>query len=230
MKTMRTVTKASISQLLKETARRLREAEDDEDDSLDDLGDDDAGGDDGGEGDDAGGDDAPDDAGNQAQPVSAAPAETGDSLDSQVDRYLTDYEREAGGGTGAVPTAMPESFSFRDMTRSFLLREAPDPNPTAISAAGGTSPTAGQVAGFNVEGFANSVIRLVNNYDNLIEVKNTLIKRATNFLAKGGHGDDVLEQFKAILRDQHGVEADKTDLEMDAEFQAPPADRAGPGQ
>jgi hypothetical protein len=81
----------------------------------------------------------------------------------------------------------------------------------------------------DVENFCNNVIRLIENYDALLEVQSTILRRATNFLIEG-YEPDVAEAFKNDLLDRHGIEIGKTrsDIE-DEEYRAPVADRAGPG-
>lgn len=222
---MKTMNKFEISRILRETSRRLLEAGD-EDDSLDDLGGDEAPADDaGGDGAAAPEDDAaPAPANDSADqpPELASDNEQGDSLDSQVDHYLMTYEKEA-------KNMKNEGFDFRQIQRRLLEADS-DPNANAITAAGGTGTSAGQDAGLDVTTFANDVVRLINNYDSLLEVRDTLVKRAVNFLAKGGQSDDVIEQFKEVLRSEHGMEVGKTRGEVEDEYQAPPAIGAGVGQ
>jgi len=72
-----------------------------------------------------------------------------------------------------------------------------------------------------------SVMRLVDNYDALLEVRNTILRRAVNFLVKG-YEPAVAEAFKENLLDVYGMELGKSKSEVeDDEFQAPTADRAG---
>lgn len=196
--------------------RLIREAEGDDEGG----GDDDAAVEDAlGGGDDAGGDDEP--TGDDASAETAPKAETGDSLDAQVDKYLLDYENDAKGASSEPKT---ESRRRRSLKR---LHEADDGDDT-ITAAGGTAAGASENKDIDVEKFAASVARLIQNPDNLIEFKDTLMKRAANYLKKA-YPDDVVEGFNKVMRDQFQLEAGKSEFDMEDEFEAPRAAQAGPG-
>jgi hypothetical protein len=78
----------------------------------------------------------------------------------------------------------------------------------------------------DVEKFANDVVRLVENYDSLLEIRSCLLRRSTDFLKKT-YSDDVIKAFEDTLRDDHGMEAGTGKRDVDAErFTAPAADRA----
>jgi hypothetical protein len=80
----------------------------------------------------------------------------------------------------------------------------------------------------DVGSFANSVVRLIENYDSLLEVRSTLARRAINFIAKS-YEPEVVELFKQTLRDDHGLVPGESESDVDDHFLAPPADRAGEG-
>src|SRR5260221_3384395 len=105
----------------------------------------------------------------------------GDSLDSQLDRYFSEYER-------ASKNAQAEGKSFRALTRRLL--EADED--------AGKQP-AGDL---NIEEFADNVVRLVENYDSLLEVRSTIAKRAINFIAKI-YDKDTVKELLTLLRYQH---------------------------
>lgn len=154
--------------------------------------------------------------------------QSGDSLDAQVDRYLSDYEASS-------RTAKHEGKDFRMMLRR-LLSEAGDDDetegddaPAETEATPAPEPTKPSVDSIDVEEFANSVARLIQNYDTLLEVQSTLIKRASNFMSKN-YDQNTVNAFEAALRDKHGLVDGETKQQVDDEmFAAPSADRAGPG-
>lgn len=155
--------------------------------------------------------------------------ETGDSLDAQVDRYLSDYEASS-------RTAKHEGRDFRQMIKR-LMREAGDEDELGGDAGGeaetetepAPEPTKPSSDSIDIEEFANSVARLIQNYDTLLEVQSTLIRRATNFVSKN-YDQTVIDGFEKAMRDKHGLVDGETKQEVDDEmFAAPPADRAGPG-
>lgn len=161
---------------------------------------------------------------------------SGDSIDSQVDRYLAQYEgdaKKAADGSN-VSVEQMESIDWRDLVKGVLITEAGegDKDEEPADAAPGADELTGEetdklgVDKIDVEKFANDVVRLIQNYDSLLEIRSTLLRRATNFLKKS-YDDDVIKAFEDTLRDDHGMEPGKDSNELNADkFPAPPADRA----
>ncbi len=154
--------------------------------------------------------------------------EGNDSLDSQVDNYLSTYENEA-------KKTKNEGRDFRLLTRRFLL-EAEDEDPFDMGDEEEGSDDTGeepQQKGtpdtIDITSFADSVMRLVDNSDHLLEMQNTILRRAANFLKKS-YDDETIEEFKAHLRDARGIEIGKSPQDVaDEQFSAPNAAAAGPG-
>lgn len=143
--------------------------------------------------------------------------EGGASLDAQVDKYLIDYEREA-------KHVQQEGKDLRQVIRRLFENRLNEEGEDV-----GSEQEQKSIDNIDIENFANSVVRLIENYDNLIEVRSTLFRRAKNYLAKM-YDEEVISSFEEIMRDQHGIEAGKTPSEIKAdEFQPPNADRAGDG-
>lgn len=157
--------------------------------------------------------------------------ETETSLDSQVDRYFGQYEAEA-------KTQKTEGLDFRMMTRRFLYEAGDDEeggdDDKPEDAAEASDVPAGEPSklstdDIDVETFANDVVRLIDNYDSLLEVRSTLVRRAKNFLGKA-YSNDVVELFMKTLREEHGLVPGESKEDADNEdFKAPAADRAGDG-
>lgn len=146
--------------------------------------------------------------------------ETEDSLDAQVDRYLIQYESEA-------KTSKREGLDYRMMTRR-ILSEAEEDEESADEEPAG-KPTKLSLDDIDIESFANDVARLIENYDSLLEVRNTLLRRARGFLAKG-YEPDVVQEFERVMRESHGIVDGKSKQDIaDEDFPAPRADRAGEG-
>lgn len=138
-----------------------------------------------------------------------------DSLDAQIDKYLVEYESES-------KVAKTEGRDFRMMVRRFLSEAEGDEEKKDEK-----SPAKLKAEDIDVEHFLNDVMRLVDNYDALLEVRNTILRRAVNFLVKG-YEPAVAEAFKENLMDAYGMEIGKSKSEVeDDEFQSPAADRAG---
>jgi len=171
---------------------------------------------------------------------------SGESLDNQVDKYLMQYENDSKKTDGEVPggtVGQMESADWRDICRG-ILNEAGDddaadkpakPDPDADGTEDAGAPAKLGVDSLDVEKFASNVVRLIENYDSLLEVRNTLMRRAKAFLAKT-YDDEVCKTYDDVLRDDHGMEpgANKGELNAD-KYPAPAADRAsgsaeaGPG-
>ena len=157
-----------------------------------------------------------------------------DSLDQQVDDFLISYESDA-------KVKKNEGFDFHSMTRSFLsttsrnLLEAEgdeEEEKPADEAGDEEKPEEKKklsAEDIDIEEFASSVVRLIDNYDSLLEVRNTLARRAMNFLSDN-YSPDVVSQFKIVLEDEHDITVGKSKAdEEDNEFPAPAAARAGSG-
>lgn len=153
-----------------------------------------------------------------------------DSLDSQVDSYLSDFERKA-----KKLSAKKESKSYQAFLRK-LLREAeedeeapPEEDPEGEEGEEDEEekePEKLTSEDIDVETFVDEVVRLIENYDSLLEMRNTILRRAVNYLLKS-YQPDVGDSFKEVLEDSHGIEIGKSKFELEDEFMAPRADRAG---
>ena len=186
---------------------------------------------------------------NEDDSLSHEKGESGDSLDSQVDRYLAEYEqsaKKADGSDSAEPSVdQMEAIDWRDLVKGTVLTEAgegdKDEKDDESDAAPGADELTGQdntklgTESLDVEDFANSVVRLIDNYDSLLEIRSTLMRRAKTFLKKT-YSDDVVKAFEDTLRDDHGMETGTDQMTTNADkFPAPAADRAsgsaepGPG-
>lgn len=161
--------------------------------------------------------------------------EIGDSLDAQVDRYLHDYEYEA-------KMTQTEGLDWHRQMRRLMLEappeeeEAPEEEPAPEGEEGEEAPEGPppeppklSVNDIDVEAFVNGVIRLIDNYDALLEVRSTLARRAVNFIGKQ-YDEQVVKMVLKAMREQHGLVPGQTKDEVEAEeFAAPRAGHAGPG-
>ena len=162
-----------------------------------------------------------------------APKVEKDSLDKQIDDFFIEYESEA-------KTKKNEGLDFRSMTRNFLTKslqnlfeaeegEEEKPEGPAASPEGEAKEEKKKLTAedIDIESFATDVVRLIDNYDSLLEVRNTIARRAVNFLSKN-YEESVANQFKITLEDEHDIAIGKSKEDEDFEkFQAPFADRAG---
>lgn len=161
---------------------------------------------------------------------------SGASLDAQVDRYFGEYESSAQKDEGDFEpdTSQMESLDWRDLLKGRLFEAGegdknekdPDDEAPGAESMTGTDDAGLGIEKFNVESFANDVARLIENYDNLLEVRSTILRRARQFLKKT-YDDEVVDAFEASMRDDHGMEAGNSELDINSDkFTAPAADRA----
>lgn len=152
-----------------------------------------------------------------------------DSLDSQIDKYLIDYEVES-------KPIKTENKDFRTMIRRFLSEaEEDDAEPDDAEEDDSKEDDAKEESkkltaeDLDVNSFIDNVVRLIENYDSLLEVQSTILCRATNFLLKG-YEPDVAKAFKEIASERYDLQIGKSKYEIeDDEYEQPIADRAGSG-
>lgn len=143
--------------------------------------------------------------------------DTEDSLDAQIDRFLAQY-------VGEAKLSKHEGLDFRMLTRRIMTEDNESADTDKDDVGEQTKLTQDDI---DIESFANSVVRLIENYDNLLEVRNTLLRRARGFLNKD-YERDVVDSFEDVMRETHGISDGMSKSDIDAEeFPAPPADRAG---
>jgi len=185
---------------------------------------------------------APDDS--QAHVTGAS----GDSLDEQVDKYLMQYETDSkktdNSLQGPGSAAQMEAMDWRDLVKGVLIEAgqgdkdaqgADDAAPGADDMMGDDDAGKLTMEDVDVAKFCDDVVRLIENYDSLLEVKATLMRRARGFLQKN-YNDEVLQAFDNVMRDDHGMVPGQDRQSVDDDkFPAPPAARAsgsaeaGPG-
>jgi len=141
--------------------------------------------------------------------------ETEASIDRQIDGYFVDYEKEA-------KTTKSEGLDFRLMSRAFFketLLEAEEEKKDEASKEKLT------LDDLDVEVFADNVVPLIDNYDSLLEIRDTISKRAVNFLLEN-YDEATVQVFKDVMLDQYDISVGKSQISDEEKFQAPPADRA----
>lgn len=161
---------------------------------------------------------------------------SGDSLDAQVDRYLGEFESSSKKVEGETKPDVDqmESLDWRDLVKGRLVeagegdKDEEDPSDAAPGAESMTDDEPDKLGldSIDVESFANDVARLIQNYDSLLEVRSTLLRRAKKFLEKT-YDEEVTHAFLSTMRDDHSLEAGSSpdEISMDR-FKAPAADRA----
>jgi len=134
-----------------------------------------------------------------------------DSIDVQVDRFISSYEADS-------KIVKKESFNFRSAIRQFLSEGEDEPDKT------GKKLT---VEDIDIPNFVNNVVRLVTNYDKLLEIQDTILKRASNFLGEN-YDDTTVQAFKDALLDAYSIEIEKSTKDREEDYAPPRAGAAGP--
>lgn len=158
-----------------------------------------------------------------------------DSLDAQIDKFFVNYESEA-------KNLQQEGLDFRMLTRRILMEEDEEEESSEADEDEADSESSEESdegsdeepekltsEDINVQSFVTDVMRLVDNYDSLLEVKNTILRRAAKYLEKS-YDEQTVELFKEELLESYGLEigVSKTEREDSLEFQPPKAAAAGP--
>ena len=134
----------------------------------------------------------------------------GASLDDQLDRYFAEYEKEA-------HKAKNETRDWFSYCRNLMEGDVPPQTKQ--------DETLDQ---FDAENFANSIARLIENYENLLEFHDTLVNRAKNFLSKS-YSKSIVTSFEDALREQHGIVVGKSQEDVEDSEYAAPASGIGGG-
>lgn len=145
-----------------------------------------------------------------------------DSLDAQVDRYLASYEHSS-------KQAKNEGKSFSALVRRLLIEADDEEKDDSKEGDDGSDPPQKMtLKDIDVEEFADNVTRLIENYDSLLEVRSTLLRRAIKFIEEN-YEQDVVDVFKDAMREQHAMVPGMTKMEVeDEDFAVPRGEYSGP--
>jgi hypothetical protein len=169
-----------------------------------------------------------------------------DSIDNQIDDYLSQYERTA-------KDSIKESKNW-NMTVRRLLNEKDEDDPFSepdeeedkeADSEDETSEESEESeeeeteeegeedskseklteSDIDLNQFANDIARLIENYDSLLEIKNTIMRRSLKYLSES-YDKSAVDKLKEILLDEYGLEVGSTKKDNEERFSAPPAERA----
>jgi hypothetical protein len=162
-----------------------------------------------------------------------------DSVDEQIDKYLSQYESES--------KTVTESKFFKSLVQRLLREKDGEEEEDPLADLGGEDEEGEEEGGedtaeeepeeeaapekltsedIDLSGFANSVSRLVENSDSLLELKNTIIRRSISYIGKV-YDKNAVDEFKEILSSEFGLEPGMTKRDKEERFMPPPAERAG---
>ena len=146
-----------------------------------------------------------------------------DSVDDQIDGLLLKYEKSS--IREDEPPSLAESLRRKNLRYLFEQEEeddAGDAGDEGDDAGGGdeTDPSGSEdmtvtkpadeekLPNLDVDEFANRVARLITNYKNLLNVEESILNRAKNFLDEN-YGDVYVNKFLESLEDDHGIANDE---------------------
>lgn len=167
------------------------------------------------------------------EPDSHVPLENA-SIDDRVDDMLRDYEQQAA-------AAKNESIADVSIFRSFI-NEADDEeteeddaesdvddsgDPAFDAELTAAEPTKLDVDEIDVQDFAGSVSRLIDDLTALVEVDRIIFRRAFNFLLQN-YDPRVADEFQRIMRTERSIDDDESKWDIEErDFPAPTAVGAG---
>jgi hypothetical protein len=147
-----------------------------------------------------------------------------DSIDDQLDRYLSNYVKYATESEDLKNeniNKIAENFLFEQEEQDKIddknqeMKEDEDVELKTLD-------------DFDVRNYASNVANLVNNFNSLIEKKNSILRRAINYLSNNQYDARVIKKLEIILEDEYDLQIGKTDNEKDADIAIPRAAAAGP--
>lgn len=145
-----------------------------------------------------------------------------DSLDAQVDKYFAQFESEA------KNVQKNESFAFFKGRKRRLLEAEEENESDSEEKDSKSMPDKMGIDSLDPHSFANGVARLIENYDTMLEIKNALVRRSLNYIRKS-YKDEVVDEVKMALADEHGLETNRSKFDREAEEFAPPSAQRGSG-
>lgn len=158
--------------------------------------------------------------------VAPVPEQPNVSLDQAVDRYFVRYEREAIPSSAMYESAFAKG-SLVDLFEA-IMKEQDDPMAADPAGAdmgaddgGGLGDMGGDDSGggggdqpgpsltktprIDINSFAMSVARLVNNYESLIDPKSIIINRAQQYI-KNNYDERTGKEFVDILKNNYDLQ------------------------
>ncbi len=147
-----------------------------------------------------------------------------DSADSQLDSILLTYQNDSSIEGEVAEGILPKHFKL-------LLGEADDEEDMSVGdeEQQATSPAKPREQKINVDQYAQRVANLIDNYQNLLNMKPVIINRAKNILAKG-YLPEIVDEFleKLEIEFGHSLEEYLSGEEEDKFGRPPAGGSAGP--
>lgn len=151
-----------------------------------------------------------------------------DSVDAQIDKHFIQFESES---KESSENEFNEGFIGFDKTSCFLFEADEDDDKDKKKEDEESVEEFDEeklgIDDINISTFAAGVVRLIENFDKLIEVRDTIVNRSEKFLSKN-YDEDVLTAYKDVLNEEFGIVPGKTRYDKEYEVEPPRAGFAGP--
>jgi hypothetical protein len=151
------------------------------------------------------------------------------SIDRQIDKFLLQAIQQA--------STMKESVDLRAMTRNILEGLLDDEGAGDEEDSGDDSekdskpvaPVKKTLEEIDIGSYADSVARLIDNFNDLIEIRDALIGMAEVHLKKS-FDDSTVRAFEELLEEEYDLSVGGSKWDKEIENQPPPGIGAGPGE
>lgn len=155
--------------------------------------------------------------------------EGNDSLDFQVDKLISSYKTSSENmmNESVLYEADDEDTNLDIDVEDKDEEDSKKQKDKKQNKTNDLKPIKKSLDDINVREFCLSISTLIENIDNLIEFKNTLLRRSMNSLGKD-FNEDVVRQFEIVMEDEFGLVIGKSSKDIEDDQQIPTADRAGP--
>ena len=129
-------------------------------------------------------------------------------------------------------SAKSEGLDLRRLTRRLFEEDeedsllGPDDSEDEAPAAGPTVPTKKSLESIDIGSYSEAVVRLIENFSNLIDVKTILVEMAKVELGET-YDDSTVSAFTEFLSEEYDIEIGASKWDKEIENQPPPARGAG---
>lgn len=144
-----------------------------------------------------------------------------DSIDNVIDRFFIDYEKSS-------MISKNESFDIKKFIFHELLIEADEEDEKKSKKAEKKKENKKLDYKLDTIEFAEKLVRLVENYDNLINVRDLILARAINYIQEN-HNKETAIRLERDLREQFDIEINRSDIDKEYDYKQPYAMRSGGG-
>ena len=149
----------------------------------------------------------------------------GDEEDPE--QAATDAAADSAGGSSPLANLPGPAAAPTDPGAAPTPAAPAQPDPSVVTAGADASPKLG-VDAIDMESFASSVNRLIENAPTLLEIQNVVFRRAFNYVLDH-YEPEAVKLFTDIMRDEYAINDEDSEFDIqDTDMAAPAAVGAGP--